>query len=124
MNRYILTTLLAVGFLFSSSAKADFDLKTYTDAKQHDETKDKVNAYITGVGRGIFWANVAISAHGGRKLFCMPLNLALDEGLIHSLLDQEIRSPEKGKPYTDDTSVELIMLRAFESRFPCNESAA
>jgi hypothetical protein len=124
MNRYILTTLIAVGFLFSSAAQADFDLQTYTDLKQHDDTKDRVNSYMTGVGRGIFWANTAIGANGGQELFCMPPKLALDEGLIQSLLDQEIRSPVSGKPYADDTLVEFIMLRAFESRFPCNDTAA
>lgn len=112
----ILTVALLV---FSETARADFDLKTYKKLKQNTALAEKLNDYTTGVGRGIFWANIMIEARGGSKLFCMPPKLAPDEGLIQSLLDQEIRAPSSGKDYPPDTSIEFILLRAFESRFPC-----
>jgi hypothetical protein len=56
------------------------------------------------------------------RLFCMPEKLALDEGVIQSLLDQEIREPAAGVPYPSGTSIELILTQAFVRRFPCKKS--
>jgi len=56
---------------------------------------------------------------GRKPLFCIPRKLSLDEGVIHSLLDQEIRNPASGKQYTPDSDIELILVSAFISRFPC-----
>jgi len=120
MNRNLLILLATAVLSISGTAKADFDLKSYMELKEHDAVAESLKYYTTGVGRGIFWANARIGAYGGKKLFCMPPKLALDEGLIQSLLHQEIRSPASAQPYADETPVEFIMLVAFESRFPCS----
>jgi hypothetical protein len=58
---------------------------------------------------------------GEKPMFCMPAKLNLDKGIILSLIDQEIRSPSSGKPWGDDTPIEMIMVFGFIERFPCNQ---
>jgi len=97
-------------------AHAEFPLSSYNDVKDYKAFKD----YVTGVGRGIFWANVVMGAQGRPKIFCIPEKLALDDGLVLSLLDQEIRSPSPGSDYKSDTPIELILTNGFAKRFPCD----
>jgi hypothetical protein len=102
--------------MIPSSATADIPLERYNDFKNNvPQFKD----YLVGVGRGIFWANAVLRATGRPRLFCMPENLKLDEGIILSLVDQEIRDPSSGKSWGSDAPVEMIMAFAFKNRFPC-----
>lgn len=113
--------LLAFGIaLGASPLYADVTLKAYLDLRQTPEIREKLRTYFTGVGRGIFYSNAALYIRGAQRLFCMPDDLALDEGIIQALLDQEIRGPGEGRSYEGDTSVELILLNAFIYRFPCD----
>ena len=100
-----------------STAFADIDVSKYPLFMKQFGPDFK--HYLVGVGRGVFWANMLLTS-GGRPIFCMPSRLHLDEGLILSLIDQEIRDPPSGKTWAGDTSVELIMVYAFIDRFPCN----
>ena len=78
--------------------------------------------YITGLGRGVFWSNTVLEHDGKPKIFCMPGNLHLDEGIILSLLDQEIRTPSNGVDWKPNIPIELIMVAAFRNKFPCDKS--
>jgi hypothetical protein len=71
--------------------------------------------YVVGVGRGVFWANAYLAAQNQKRLFCMPEKLALDEGVILSLIDQQIRKPST----KDDSEIESQMVLAFMTIFPC-----
>lgn len=117
-----LATLLVCSTVlcWSGAVHADFTLNAYNRLKDVPATSDKINTYVIGVGRGIFAANILLQARSQKPIFCMPKKLSLDSGLIESLLDQEIRSPSRGMPYSDDDNIELILLVAFETRFPCN----
>ena len=116
-----LTLAVVVLFLLPCAANADFSLEQYRTLSQSSEIKEKFRDYVTGVGRGIFWANVMLGVQKKERLFCMPTKLSLDEGIIQSLLDQEIRAPSKGTAYKNDTPIELIMTSAFIRRFPCDK---
>jgi hypothetical protein len=105
--------------LVASPCSAEVPLKEYLELREVPQVAERLRGYFTGVGRGIFWSNVEIATRGMQPLFCMPENLALDEGIIQSLLDQEIRSPTRGRRYSNETSVELILINAFIGRFPC-----
>jgi hypothetical protein len=111
-----LVAALVIG-LTPSVAHAEIPLRVYREltSKQVEWLK----SYIVGVGRGVFWTQSVLKAKGKEAFFCMPAKLKLDEGIILSLLDQEIRQPSNGKPYTDDVPVEFIMIIAFTNRFPC-----
>ena len=107
--------------LLTCSANADFTLGNYRKLVQNPTVKERLSDYVTGVGRGIFWSNVILEVQKREPLFCMPAKLSLDEGIIQSLLDQEIRSPSKGTSYNNETPIELIMTNAFIHRFPCGK---
>ena len=100
-------------------SSADFNLKAYLELRDIPQTQENVRNYFTGVGRGIFWANTLVAAKGAPPIFCMPKSLALDEGIIQSILDQEIRDNAEKHAYKNDTPVELILLYAFINKFPC-----
>jgi hypothetical protein len=120
MIKKLAVRLLAASVLvFCAHASAEINVGAYREFQKDPVVKDKVADYVIGVGRGVFWANVMLRYRGQEQLFCMPEKLALDGPLIESLLDQEIRTPASGVPYQDDASIELIVLRALESRFPC-----
>lgn len=107
-------------FFLPSAAKAEFALEQYRSLIQSSEVKDKLSDYVTGVGRGIFWANVMLGADKKERLFCLPAKLALDARIIQSVLDQELRMSSLEATYEDDTPIELILTKAFIRRFPCD----
>lgn len=51
---------------------------------------------------------------------CLPDRLALDTGIVTSILNQEIRNPSIVAGYEQDTSIEVITLNALEARFSCD----
>ena len=97
-------------------ASAEIPVSRYADYRTNIPA---FKNYLVGLGRGVFWANVLLKTAGKLPLFCMPSKLALDEGIILSLIDQEIRNPSSGIIWSDDDSVEMIMAVAFMKRFPC-----
>jgi len=118
--KFMVAIFLAVNLLsFSTTALADFPLSAYQKFEQQPQVAEKLDNYVIGLGRGVFWANEKLEVLGQKPLFCMPNELHLDEGLIKSLLDQEIRDPLDGKPYKASDYIEVIMLNAFQHRFPC-----
>jgi len=78
-----------------------------------------VEAYVMGLGQGVFSTSVAFGAERQSKLFCLPPKLAITNNLVKSLLDQEIDKPVDGRPYAQETPIELIMVKSFIGRFPC-----
>ncbi|HRB17240.1 MAG: hypothetical protein H8K10_03960 [Nitrospira sp.] len=122
-EHFVPANLILIGvvlFLMPSAAKAEFSLEQYRSLIQSAEVKDKLSDYVTGVGRGIFWANVMLGADNKERLFCLPAKLALDAGIIQSVLAQELRMSSPDATYEDDTPIELILTKAFMRRFPCD----
>ena len=112
---YCRLSIMALVVLFGTTVYADLPLSKYPEFKKLPQ----FNEYIAGVGHGVFWANIMMQTQNVPPLFCMPGKLAPDDGLIYSLLDQEIRSPVTGIRYKPDTPIELILVRSFVARFPC-----
>lgn len=113
------SVLLAVSIIYICSfdvVYADVPVEMYEDFK---ETGDWSDAYLTGVGRGIFWTNVLLGVKNKLQLFCMPKKLSLDKGIILSVIDQEIRNPTSGKAYDEGDPIEMIAVYAFINKFPC-----
>jgi len=103
--------------LGASQSSADFNLKSYLELRESPQVQAQLKDYFTGVGRGIFWTNAWLRARNAPRLFCMPDALALDEGIIQSILDQEIRDARRS--YKSDTPVEFILVMGFANKFPC-----
>jgi hypothetical protein len=115
IRRWNLVALVCVLAFWSWPSSAEVPVAKYAEFRDVPQFKE----YLVGLGRGVFWANVLLRVYGKSRLFCIPEKLALDEGVILSLIDQEIRSPSDGKPWGDDDPVEMVMAFAFARRFPC-----
>lgn len=77
-------------------------------------------AIIGGVGKGIFWANIAMKIQGRQPLFCPPKELPINQDNYIALLNQELRNPTGlQQHYANDTPIELILVQALEHTFPC-----
>jgi hypothetical protein len=122
--RWVVGCLIALACAFwavaivASPASAQVSLSIYRSAIK-EGISDSNKTYVTGLGRGVLWANVA-AEDNGVKLFCPPA-LNFDAAFLASLLDQEIREPLSGVPWKDDTPIELIMVYAFVDKFPCKK---
>ena len=96
-------------------ACAEFLLKDYNKYKDVEGFK----SYLVGFGRGMQWLNIVTESEGRKPLICLPQKLSIDETMVLGIIEQEIRKPSDGVPYKEDTSIELIAVRAFIGRFPC-----
>jgi hypothetical protein len=118
INRLSLGALTCILICWNPAARAEVPVSNYAAFKKNvPQFKD----YLIGLGRGIFWANTLLTSQGKPNLFCMPEDLILDDASILSLIDHEIRQPSAKKPWSNDTTVEMVAAFAFVSRFPCTQ---
>ena len=115
MNMKVVIGMFFLVF-FSCFANADFPVKHYYEFKKVDKFED----YLIGLGRGIFWTNTVLEVSKQKRIFCMPGGLALDQGIILSVIDQEVRNPTGRDSWKPDTTIELIAVLAFKNKFPCS----
>lgn len=104
------------GMCLSTAAFADVPVSRYLEFKK---SQPSFTDYLVGIGRGVFWSNTMLEVNNQKPFFCMPNKLALDQGIVLSLIDQEVRNPSSGKQWKEDTPIELIMVVAFQKKFPC-----
>lgn len=116
LNKIVKAILLLAFIIFSNITHAEFNLKEYEKLKK--EMKD-FDIYLYGIGKGIFWSNVMLYTRDKKRLFCLPESLALDKGIILSIIDQEINNPSFDNKYKNDDSIEMIAVVAFMNKFPC-----
>jgi len=110
-------SIMLLGFiqLFSPCANADFTLKEYKSMKQTDMFRE----YITGVGRGIYWANLHLQQTGESPFYCQPLKLSLSGENYLNILDRYVeQNKDKVKP---GTFIELLLLEGLIDTFPCTK---
>lgn len=108
-----------MGFLFIAllaftpiKANANFTVAQY---KNFIATEPKFKDYLTGLGKGYFWASIHTSIYWEKKIFCIPKNKVLGGAEMLKIIDEEVRKPK----YTDDMQIEPIVAWAFINKFPC-----
>jgi hypothetical protein len=114
----VILFVLTIMLLFAVPLSGDFPLKQHVELRRQSSFNKQLDSYFIGVGRGIFWANTVLEVTGQQPLFCTPEKLTLDDGIILSLIHQEVRSRSKD-PNFANTPVELLAVKAFQIRFPC-----
>ena len=78
-------------------------------------------SYLIGVTRGVVLANVYSQNKYAKAILCIPDNkFAEAYGDPVQALQQEIASPGAGHPYAADTPIEIVILQALLSRYPCH----
>ena len=111
--RLILSSAFS-GLLICAPAHAEFPLSTYDDLKDDKDFK----SYMTGVARGVFWANAYLDAKGQPRLFCFPPKLGFDAAIALSVLNQAVLE-ERKMGTKGDASLELILTSGLSRKFPC-----
>ena len=118
--KFITAMMLAV--LFISPALAELYTYGYSD---YDEVKDmpEFKKFIGAVGHGISTANVALYGKKRKRLFCPPMDIALNEANYNSILASFIdKKKELLKPMEDtEVDVEVFLMFALEKAMPCKE---
>jgi hypothetical protein len=96
-------------------AHAEISVEKYQ--RLHDT--QTMQTYVSGVGFGFAWANVALEVNGHEPLYCPPPKLSLGGMNYISILAREL----KDHPGTD-TFIEPALLRGLVRTFPCASGGA
>ena len=85
--------------------------------KNFDANREKPSyiGYVEGVARGISWMN-AWAATEGKRVYCTPPDRALTNEQIIDILDRHVQ--KQGRTARDDY-IELLLINALRSLFPC-----
>jgi hypothetical protein len=117
MKKIIICILAPLIFLSSIVNAADFTVKKYRDVKAAGGRDwESMKIYVTGVGDGVFYANITLEVDHMPRLFCVPPLLTLYQQNYLEMLDSNIGH------YTDDQNIDAVLVIAFQNTFPCNKS--
>jgi hypothetical protein len=121
--------LLAVALWAASPlANAEYTVEQYRIVWEEESTRDELKTYVLGLGRGISWANAVLEAREGPVLFCLPSERTPSGEDFVSLLDRELKYAKRGVPYdgtkgrtySATTPIEIILVNALMSSYPCD----
>lgn len=116
MKTYIPVLAVLAVLLSASLSNAAIKLRDYDTYKNSFTFKE----YMAGVGEGFRWANSWIDKDGsGPKLYCQTEKSTLTHDDYLRILDDEIKGGSAA--YQQDDPIELILLKALQHKFPCNE---
>jgi len=73
-----------------------------------------ISLWISGVAQGIQVANEKLGIDGREKIFCMPMNVPLDENISKAAFELGLQT-KGGK-----VNPRVGILRGLEKLFPCN----
>ena len=114
--RALLSVLILVTFMMPRQSYAELTVKDYYFLKGNTERLDD---YISGLTRGVFWSNVMNASTGKPRLFCPPSKQEMDDKAALSMVDAEIRAPRRNTPWESDTPIALVVVFAFMNKYPC-----
>ena len=108
-------------FFFWGTAHSGLTLEQYRASRGSSESKEHVDSYIHGFGRGIWWGT---GLQRYSRFFCLPKSQRLDKELTLSLVEQEIRDPTipEGE-WQNEALIEYILIKSLTNRFPCHNKA-
>lgn len=104
-----------------SALAAGYDVQRFQSFMSlNTAQKEKDMSYLIGVSRGLILANMYMEQQYESRLFCIPRNQFSEAyGAAIPALNSEIASPSGGHPYSPDTPMEVVMLQALKTHYPC-----
>jgi hypothetical protein len=76
-----------------------------------------MHIYLTGVANGFVWMNAELASKKRPQFFCPPEDRDID-------LEDYVRQIDEvltWHPWSADTSIEPLLLRVIQRRFPCRK---
>lgn len=107
----IKTVVLSLIMLIPVSASGEIPIGQYAQLKDNDQVK----TYITGVGKGVFYADVYLSVFDRKPLLCIPPGVEIGQDIILAAIEKELNTTN----YDPLDPVESIVPMALMVRFPC-----
>lgn len=105
--------------LFARPAQA-LTVREYTNIRDSADVSHfrDLKIYLSGLAAGYAWSNTALIAEKHEPLFCLPPDMPVSVDWT-PLIDDEIGKPETMR----GDFIEVLLLSALRSRFPCPKSA-
>ncbi|TXH81178.1 MAG: hypothetical protein E6Q77_08595 [Rhizobium sp.] len=96
-----------------STALTYRELSTYSS--------DLKDVYVSGVGEGFFWSNIAIQSRGDSGMYCPPQKLGITGSQYVKLLDDYVadKTHYRANFSPPDTEVAFVLYLALLDAFPC-----
>ena len=116
MRRAFGATMLLL--LMAQAVHAGLTLEQYRASRHSSDIRAKVDSYLHGYGRGLWWGS---GLQKYSRFFCLPQSKQLDKDLIIWLVDQEISNPSipEGE-WSNEALIEYMLIKSLINRFPCN----
>jgi hypothetical protein len=116
--KFLVAVSIAVLLSYSSLARADLTIAVHNSySKGTAIQKASVQSYVSGVGKGMQWANVALKRANQPLLFCGGDKLSNDE--MVKLTSDAVKAHLAKNPGDTDLPVEMLMLIRLKELFPC-----
>jgi hypothetical protein len=112
----VCAAMIFVGIL-STRLSFGSTLHEYLQIKNKPEDQQIVQAYIAGVGSGIFWTSAYASKVHLANLICPPDNLVMKNTDYLRILNDEINRGH----YKNDDSIQYILLAGILHTYPCKK---
>jgi hypothetical protein len=88
----------------------------YLQQPQTGPRHDAIVLLLSGIEAGMYTASAYYETVGFPRLYCPPPHLVLAGEKITAILDEYLKSNERG---SSDTSVSVALLFALRREFPC-----
>ena len=112
MIKPLLGLMLATLIATPAAAISIKDLRNEMDRNGFE----MVSTYISGVGMGYMFSNMALAAEGGEMMFCMPRDKRpTPQYFLNLIFDAE----DKGLVDGSDQA-EITLLARLKAKYPCN----
>lgn len=88
----------------------------YNDFKEFKGSVEGLG-YVSGLVRGVVWANQIVGIETGKKLFCQPQKLSISPEMATVYIDTYAAklTPEN----VEKMPMELMLIRSLQATFPC-----
>lgn len=122
MHRLVRSTWLAASLTLGCAFGAwAMDIATYDKQRKeatNSQTQVRLRVYLLGLGEGLRLANAALQQQSLPPLFCAPDQPPLLGDDYKRLIDLAL-GEARGTLERQDTSIEIILLRALQEKYVC-----
>jgi hypothetical protein len=121
MHRFV----LALWMVLSAVPAMAMDIATYDKQRREPPnapSQMRLRIYLLGLGEGLRLANTGLAERNEVPLYCQPPQANLFAEDYRQMIDAQLKDSREALQ-REDLSIERILLRALQDRFPCARPA-